>query len=132
MAAPVLKLFPACSYSQFEQVRLGRKTIDLVFIRHYAPLSVSVELKVANWKKALWQAAVNYQVCDESYIAIWHTFAHRAMNNAELLAAYGVGLIVVAPASAQVQLRAQTPRRIPSNARAAWYRQLLGTEGGSA
>lgn len=127
MAAPVLKLFPEPSYSYFEQVPLGRKRIDLVFVRQDALQAVSVELKIADWKRALWQATINRQVCDESYIAIWHGFAHRAMNHVELLGAYGVGLIVVEHSSATVRLRPrQVPRQIPADAKAEWYGRLLG------
>lgn len=127
MACPVLELFPAPMFSQFKQVPLGRKRIDLVFVRQSEPLTISVELKVADWKKALWQASVNWQVCDESYIAIWHKFAHRATKRIDLLNVYGVGLIVVDRTSARVLLPSvPAPRRIPLNAKGIWYRQLLG------
>lgn len=129
MVGPTLTLFPASNYEQFEQVPLGRKKIDLFCVRRRKPLFCSVELKISNWQQALWQAIVNIQVSDESYIAIWHEFVHRAEKRAELLNMYGVGLIAVSQAFAQVVIKPKIGRRISRNAKRKWYQHLLRQDG---
>ena len=94
--SPVLELFPADKYARYSQVPLGRKKIDLYcHPKNNRGHSISVELKTSDWKRALWQASINFQISEKSYIAIWHEFAHRAKNNIPLLESYGVGLIIV-------------------------------------
>ena len=96
MLNPVLQLFPADRYDRFAQVPLGRKKIDIYcYPKNNRGHSISVELKTSDWKRALWQASINFQISEKSYIAIWHKFAHRAKNHIQLLESYGVGLIIV-------------------------------------
>ena len=126
LAAPVVSLFPALQYSCFEQVPLARKKIDLVFVQREVPLATSVELKIANWKRALWQATVNFQIVQESYIAIWHKYVHRVEKRLHILQDYGVGLIVVEHDVARIVLRSkEPPRRIPLSLKEKWYRGLV-------
>jgi hypothetical protein len=126
LAAPVVSLFPSPSFECFEQVPLARKRIDLVFVQRRKPLTISVELKIENWRKALWQATVNFQVSQESYIALWHRYIHRAEKQMDVLRAYGVGLIVVEYDIARIVLPSTEPvRRIPARRKEAWYRSLL-------
>lgn len=126
MAAPVIALFCCEQYEFHEQVPLARKRIDLVFVARYTPKTISVELKIQDWKKALWQAVVNFQVSQESYIAIWHEYVHRVEKHIDLLQRYGVGLISVERNIARVVLQSSEPvRRIPSLQKQEWYRFLL-------
>jgi hypothetical protein len=126
MAAPVISLFSKPRCTHFEQVPLGRKKIDLVFIDRSDDSAITVELKISNWKRALWQANVNFQISAESYIAIWHEYIQRPQNNLSLLHEYGVGLIVVNATSAQVVLSSKRrPQRIPMGDKPAWYLRLL-------
>lgn len=126
MTLPTLMLFPESSYHHFEQVTLGRKAIDLVCIKRKTNSTIAIELKVANWRHALWQASVNLQVVNESFIAIWHIYAHRAENSADLLRQYGVGLISVNECSAEIVMRSQDPvRRIAKSKKREWYEHLL-------
>jgi hypothetical protein len=79
---PVLTLFSESRYWHFEQVPLGRKKIDLVCVERNAPnASTSVELKISDWRRALWQATVNFQLAEQSYIAIWHKYIHRVSSD---------------------------------------------------
>ena len=130
MLGPVLTLFPAEHYWHAEQVPLGRKKIDLVCVERLAPhRSRSIELKIQDWKKALWQAAINLQLSEKSYIAIWHQFAHRVTCQEELLRTYGVGLIVVYANSAQIQSESHDPvRRLSREAKRDWYKYLANCE----
>ena len=100
---PVLRLFPQKRYQRFAEVPFGRKKIDIWCISKEDKDSfVSIELKVKNWRKALWQATINFQIAKESYIAIWHKYLSRIEKHTELLDQYGVGLISVGPKSAKI------------------------------
>lgn len=126
MTAPTLTLFPEERYLWFEQVPLGRKSIDVVCLDRGTQFTTAVELKVSDWKRALWQASVNLQVAHESYIAIWHSFVHRAELRADLLRSYGVGLISVTESSAEVLLTSNDRvRRIARSKKYEWYQHLL-------
>ncbi len=126
MAAPTLTLFPVVDYHHFEQVPLGRKSIDLVCLTRSRPFTTTIELKIRDWRRALWQASLNVQVADHSYIAIWHSFVHRAEKHSDLLLSYGVGLISVSPSSAKVLLTTNDPvRRIARSKKREWYQHLL-------
>src|SRR5258708_1081848 len=103
MLRPVLRLFPRKYYKRFPQVALGRKKIDLLCVPKQARKgSVAVELKLENWPRALWQALNNFQVAEQSYVAVWHEYVHRVERHLSLLDQYGVGLIAVGPRSARV------------------------------
>jgi hypothetical protein len=129
MTQPTLTLFPASEYFHFEQVALGRKSIDLVCLRRSAPFTATVEVKIRDWRQALWQASLNMQVANESYIAIWRSFVHRAENRCDLLMAYGVGLIAVSSSSAEILLRSRDPvRRIARLKKREWYEWLMRAE----
>jgi hypothetical protein len=125
LATPVASLFPIQAYDCYEQVPLARKRIDLVFVDRQTLRTIAVELKISNWKRALWQATVNFQVSQQSYIAMWHKYVHRAQRNIDMFAAYGVGIIAVNSDGARFILPSQAPvRRIPRSLKQAWYRQL--------
>ena len=126
MTKPTLTLYPASDFHHFEQVPLGRKSIDLVCLKKSAPFTATIELKIQNWRQALWQASLNIQVANESYIAIWHTFVHRAEKHRELLITYGVGLIAVSSSSAELLLPSRDPvQRIARSKKHEWYEHLL-------
>ena len=124
---PVLRLFPKRLYQRFAEAELGRKRIDLLCV----PIctsgpSTSVELKVKDWKKALWQASNNFHVSDESYVAIWHRYLLLADKNRALFEHYGVGLIVVRPKSASIVLPSKDRvYRVARSSKAAFYKQLI-------
>ncbi len=126
MAHPTLTLFPVSDYVHFEQVPLGRKSIDLVCLNRSAPHATTIELKIRNWRQALWQASLNMQVANESYIAIWTNYVHRAERHCDLLIAYGVGLIAVSTSSAEILLPSRDPvQRIAKSKKREWYEHLL-------
>jgi len=127
MLAPVLDLFPEQEYERFVQVPLGRKKLDLLCVnRTDDSETVAVELKVRDWRRALWQASIDLQLAQRAYIAVWHEYAHRAEKNADLLKRYGVGLISVAPDSAAIVFKSVgRPRRIPREHKPEFYRSLL-------
>ena len=128
MTEPTLSLFPESNYLHFEQVSLGRKRIDIVCLTRSLPFTTTIELKIRDWRQALWQASVNMQVADESYIAIWASFVHRAEKHCDLLTAYGVGLIAVTTSSAEILLPSRDPvRRIARSKKRDWYDCLMRT-----
>lgn len=129
LTAPVVSLFPGTQFRCYKEVPLARKRIDLVFVRYRPNRTISIELKVSDWKAALWQAIVNFQICDESYIAIWHSFVHRAERQAGLLGSYGIGLIAVDRTSADIVLPSREPPvKIPRSKKQDWYRSLLAAD----
>ena len=126
MTSPVLGLFPASSFHHFEQVPLGRKRIDLICLSKSEPLTTAIELKIEDWRQALWQASVNCQIAHESYIAIWEDYVHRAEKQGDLLRVYGVGLIAVSWSSTEILLPSRDPvRRIAKGKKREWYERLL-------
>jgi hypothetical protein len=126
---PVLALFPEVDYWHLDQVPLGRKKIDLVCIERSRPdFCVSIELKIRDWRKALWQASVNLQLSHKSYIALWHEHIHCAQRECELLQTYGVGLISVYSDKAEFVIESSDPiRRLSRNIKRDWYKQLIAT-----
>lgn len=82
----------------------GMKRIDLAGIS--SDLTVfAIELKVENWRQALWQASV-YQLCaDFAYIAICEQYAHRVDQT--YLGDLGIGLISVGEVGAELDLEPQ-------------------------
>lgn len=103
MLAAVLKLFPKKQYRRFTEVPLGKKRIDLFCkSKNNNGDSICVELKIDNWKSALWQASRNFHLGKKSYVAIWHEYANRVTNNLDLFSHYGVGIILVEPNRAHV------------------------------
>ena len=106
---------------------MGRKKIDLVCVPRRAKSgTICVELKLKDWRKALWQAAMNFQLGDESYIAVWHEHAHGVQKELALLDMYGVGLIVVEPRRARLIQRSQDRVvRIAREHKRDFYRLLI-------
>lgn len=87
-----------CKYLESEypvikrQVKLHSKRVDLVYRNDKGKL-IGIEIKISNWREALQQAWTNKLACHESYVALWHEYAHRADEN--LFKTAGVGLLVV-------------------------------------
>ncbi len=103
MLGAVLRLFSEERYDHFTEANLGRKKIDLYCVpKNGRGYYICVELKIHDWKRALWQASRNFQLAERSYIAIWHKYIHRVKKNLELLDEYGVGLIMVEPTQAKI------------------------------
>jgi hypothetical protein len=103
MLAPVLRLFPKRRFRRYVEVPLGRKRIDLLCVRRGREDEVAaIELKVDDWRMAVWQATHNLQIAERAYVALWHTFVPRAERNRSILEQYGVGLISVTARSAKV------------------------------
>ena len=74
LLGPVVELFSIDTYHHKEQVPLGRKKIDVVFFPFSGDRpAIAVELKISDWRKALWQAT--YQLSTDGpfvycYLAI--------------------------------------------------------------
>lgn len=104
LLSPVLAMFEVSGYRAVLEAKLSRKRIDVLLIPNEVGLWVSIELKVKDWKKALWQAAVNTQLSDRSYVALWHTTVQCALGQENLFRSYGVGIISVSATGAVVVL----------------------------
>lgn len=99
---PVMALFNANDYLRRLEAPLGQRKIDLLCIGASGSPWVAVELKVRNWKNALIQAAINHQLVDKSYVALWHRQMPAALRNRDVFEKYQVGLIEVGPDSARI------------------------------
>lgn len=103
---PVEVLFPEEQYFVRTEVPFGLKRIDMVFKEKTNGRSlIAVELKVKDWKRAVWQAVQNRQVATYSYIALPEGYA-SAVDTA-ILGSLGLGLIVSGTRRARVGLRAK-------------------------
>ncbi len=123
---PVLRLFGRGDARTILEAKLSRKRIDVVFAPQSEGQWTAVELKVKNWRRALWQAAVNTQLADFSYVALWHTTVPTAMGSRSLFRSYGVGIISVSPSEASIVLEAE---RTKSKTRAQQQALLLESVG---
>ncbi len=104
LSGPVERLFTQGRYSVCYEVPFGLKRIDLFFWRGKGcPEIVAVELKLKDWRRAVWQAVHNRQVATVSYIAL-PVRTIRAVD-ARILRSLGLGLIGVESNEATVFLR---------------------------
>ena len=128
LLGPVLRLFPKTGYRRFVEVPLGRKSVDVLCVPKKPEVpQVCIELKVNNWRKALWQAIINFQIADQSFITVWHEYRQSVEKHLDLLDQYGVGLICVGPRSAKIILPSQDKvRRIAREAKRDLYAALRG------
>jgi hypothetical protein len=89
----VERLFPSERFFYKCEVPFGLKRIDLVFKERTNPHCVTaVELKLRNWKQAIWQAFQNRQVADYSYVALPHGI--DSLIDLRTLTKLGLGVIV--------------------------------------
>ncbi len=98
-----LSLFQAEMVCMAREVAFGRKRVDLVGVNSRGDL-IAVEFKVRDWRRVLWQAAVNQLFADFSYVAVWHT-ALRFFDR-EHLREKGIGLISISEGGARTIRRA--------------------------
>jgi len=126
LLSPVLRLYPKTHYRRYVEVPLGRKRVDALCVpRHEGGAEVCIELKVKNWRTALWQALVNLQIASESYIAIWHRYEERVLRQRPLMEQYGIGLIVIDGRGARVSLVSKgRVRRIAKSRKREFYDAL--------
>ncbi len=103
---PVERLFTQDSYSVCYEVPFGLKRIDLFFWRRKGcPEIVAVELKLKDWRRAVWQAVHNRQIATVSYIAL-PVRSIRTVD-ARILRCLGLGLIGVERNDATIFLQAK-------------------------
>lgn len=106
---PVENLFPPREYFVKSEVPFGLKRIDLVFKeRTNGRYIIAVELKVRDWRRAVWQAVHNRQVATYSYIAL--PAGPASAVDMAMLSSLGLGLIVADTKSARIHLR---PKKSP-------------------
>lgn len=108
---PVERLFPATEFVVNYEVPFGLKRIDLVFkSRSDEQDIIAVELKLRNWKRAIWQAVHNRQIASYSYIALPEATAPSI--DISTLNSLGLGLIVTNMKEARVLLSAQRSKYV--------------------
>jgi len=106
---PVERLFSRDEYDVEHEVPFGLKRIDLFFWRDEDGSEIiAVELKLRDWRRAVWQAVHNRQVATRSYIAL----AAESITAVDtgILNSLGLGLISVSPDSAKISMRAKRSR----------------------
>ncbi len=111
LRGPVEGLFPEIEYVVKREVPFGLKRIDLVFkSKSNGQDIIAVELKLRNWKRAVWQAVHNRQIATYSYIALPEATAPPV--DISILNSLGVGLIVTDMKKARVLLPAQRSKYV--------------------
>ena len=78
-----------------KQVWLSQKHIDIVLVEQETKEILAIEVKVYDWRTAIRQANLNKIACHWSYVAIWHEFSHRALQQRDIFKDLGIGLIVI-------------------------------------
>ncbi len=102
----VLDLFPDSEYLAAEEVPLRLKRIDLLFkAMHGRGQTTAVEIKVANWRRGLWQAATYGLVADYVYLALWEPRVH--LVPVDVIRQLGLGMIQVGVDHAEIVVRAR-------------------------
>lgn len=99
---PVLALFSSRRYRHAVEVPLGWRKIDLVCVEKKSAGWLAIELKVRDWRGALYQAAINQQLADKSYVAMWSRHVPNALKHRPLFEQYRVGLIAVSSDGAHI------------------------------
>ena len=111
LRSPVERLFPANEFVVKYEVPFGLKRIDLVFkSRSDEQDIIAVELKLRNWKRAIWQAVHNRQIASYSYIALPEATAFPV--DRVMLNTFGLGLIVTDMKKARILIPAQRSKYI--------------------
>jgi hypothetical protein len=93
---PVADKLAKDGYTSWRDVSFLGSWIDL-YARAETGHTIAVELKVADWRRALAQAQLLRNSANAVYIALWAPYVHRAMTDQglALLADAGVGLLSV-------------------------------------
>ncbi len=93
---PVANALATEGYTSWREVSYLGSWIDL-YARTDTGHTIAVELKVADWRRALVQARLLRNSAHSVYIALWAPYVHRAMTTEgqTLLAGAGIGLLSV-------------------------------------
>ncbi len=100
---PELALFPPVAdalaekgYTSWREVSFLGSWIDL-YARAETGHTMAIELKIADWRRALTQARLLRNSAHAVYIALWSPYVHRAMTDEAqaLIASAGIGLLSV-------------------------------------
>jgi hypothetical protein len=93
---PVADAFASEGYTSWRDVSFLGSWIDL-YARTDTGHTIAVELKIADWRRALGQARLLRNSAHSVYIALWAPYVHRAMTSEgqALLAGAGIGLLSV-------------------------------------
>jgi hypothetical protein len=93
---PVADALAKDGYTSWRDVSFLGSWIDL-YARTEAGQTIAVELKIADWRRALSQAQVLRNSAHGVYIALWAPYVHRALTEEAqaLLTRAGVGLLSV-------------------------------------
>jgi hypothetical protein len=106
LCGPVKGLFSTAEYHVKHEAPFGLKRIDLFFWRRKGNSEiVAVELKLRNWRGAVWQAVHNRQVATRSYIAL--PAKSVGVVDTEILRSLGLGLISVDLNDARIIMQAK-------------------------
>jgi len=93
---PVADLLAKDGYTSWRDVSFLGSWVDL-YARAETGHTIAVELKIADWRRALAQARLLRNSAHAVYIALWAPYVHRGLTEEAqaLLAGAGVGLLSV-------------------------------------
>jgi hypothetical protein len=119
---PVHEYFRTRQYSVFDEVRLFSRGIDIIAKRRNE--IVAIELKLSDWKKAIYQACLNQRVSDYSYVALPEPLWNRINREVYTMSvAQGIGLLSVDGVARQI-MRSERSKRIQPHLRRRFLRNL--------
>ncbi len=114
MTDPVARYFARKGYRwQATELQFYEYNIDIYGFSQSSDLTISIELKIKNWRRAFEQALI-YQLCsDFVFVALPRETVHRV--DQDLLQAEGIGLLAVGSSNRCQMILEPHPSRVVSD-----------------
>jgi len=90
------------NYKFKHEVKFFKKKIDFVFLDEKENLH-AVELKVKDWKNALYQLDTNQLFAKYCYLGIWHSYSYLVPK--KILKKYGIGFISISKSNIEILVK---------------------------
>ncbi|MEJ2294514.1 MAG: hypothetical protein P8Y23_07055 [Candidatus Lokiarchaeota archaeon] len=81
-----------CDYEFSHEVKFFRKRIDFTYLDENNDIH-AIELKIKDWRTALYQIETNQLCANYCYLGIWHEY--KELVSKEILEKYGFGLLSI-------------------------------------
>ncbi len=71
---------------------------------------IAIEAKISNWKRGLYQAYRYKEYANQSYLALYSKYTHRALNHVEEFIRFNIGLIEVKDDSISILIKPKSSK----------------------
>ncbi|WP_162630257.1 hypothetical protein [Brevibacillus brevis] len=95
LIAPLVKTYSKMGYRAFAEVQLSSRWIDIFLVNEATNVTVAIELKLTDWKKAYKQAKVYPIAADYVYVGMPEQYVHRALDHCDYFENVGIGLLSI-------------------------------------